>query len=168
MTPHDPLEVDGLPSDPREMALRLLGMTSAELKDIDSKVISGRQYIGGIKSDINKIINEVNTNLIPTNIARANAQPAAAATQSTTPGQPVHIPVTPVSIPVLAPIAIQPQPVVLDHNPDQMELDFFRKIKPEDIEYQLKLVDNSLKDLSGKLDLVLELVKKNLINNNGN
>jgi hypothetical protein len=140
-------------------------MTSAELKDIDSKVISGRQYIGGIKSDINKIINEVNTNLIPTNIARANAQPAESVTQ---PNQPVHIPVAPVSTPVLAPIVIQSQPVVSDHNPDQLELDFFRKIKPEDIEYQLKLVDNSLKDLTCKLDLVLELVKKNLIDKNGN
>jgi hypothetical protein len=147
------------------MALRLLGMTTSELKDIDSKVISGRQYIGGIKSDINKIINDFNTSLVPANIAKANTQPAGSVIQ---PNQPAHIPVAPISTPVHAPIVIQAQPIASDHNPDQLELDFFRKIKPEDIEYQLKLVDNSLKDLSCKLDLVLELVKKNLIDKNGN
>ena len=42
------------------------------------------------------------------------------------------------------------------------------KSKFPDIEYQLKLMNNSLQDVSCKLDLVLELVKKNLMDKNGN
>ena len=77
----DVLQVDELPSDPKEMALRLLGMTVAELKGIDEKVVSGRNYVGGLKTDVNKIIHDFNQNLrppslsIPTQPLAVQAQP---------------------------------------------------------------------------------------------
>lgn len=158
--PEDPLEVDSLPSDPREMALRLLGMTVSELKGIDEKVISGQQFVGGLKTDLNKIVAEVNTNLTPKKI-ESTPQPSLNGNHP----QPVQEPVQPVQV------SQQPiiEPVLNDYNDDQLEFDFYRKIKPEDLEYQIKKLVSSIEELTIKVDLIYNhVIKKNTRKINAN
>ena len=155
----DPLEVDTLPSDPREMAFRLLGMTVSELKGIDEKVVSGQRFVGGIKSDFNKIVQEVATNLAPAQINTVQEQAPSqqletAQLQSTSNVETVSIPA---------------ESVEQIQDKDQLEFDFYKRIKPEDLEYQLKKVNSNLEDLICKIDAVHGiLLKKNSKNINGN
>lgn len=160
--PEDPLEVDTLPSDPREMALRLLGMTVSELKEIDKRVISGQQYVGGLKSDLNKIVSEVTTNLAPKQLnGTNNSQP--------------QFPVREVQLeqPVLINQEI-PQPIEISTNvnhlsdDNQLEFNFYRKVKPEDLEYQLKKLTSTVEDLAIKVDVLYNhLLKKSTRKING-
>jgi hypothetical protein len=155
----DPLEVHDLPSDPREMALRLLGMTVSELKQIDDKVISGKQYVGGVKTDINKIAQDVAINLAPKPVANTIMVQSLDST-------PVVETITQIphtqSLPAILPCSP-------DAGRDQMEFDFYRKIKPEDIEFQLKKINATLDDLTHKVDLIYAtVIKKNSRKINGN
>jgi len=162
----DPLEVDSLPSDPREMALRLLGMTVSELKGIDEKVVSGQKYVGGIKSDISKIVQDVTTNLSPkqTIISHQNVIPAIPVQQPT------------IEINSVADTAQKDTSSadlfttqLQEDDKNQLEFDFYRKIKPEDLEYQLKKVNSVLEDLVFKVDAIYNiLLKKSTKNVNGN
>lgn len=152
----DPLEPETLPSDPREMALRLLGMTASELREIDKNVVSGHNSIGGIRTDLNKIIADVNSNLAVSNFQNRAQQPQQA--QTTTPLPTVTLP----SQQSLSTVTNIPQQSIETNNPDQLELDFYKKIKPEDLEYELRCINRSVKELDAKLDHMLSLIKKNL------
>lgn len=161
--PIDPLEVESLPSDPREMALRLLGMTVSELKEIDQRVVSGHNHVGGVKVDVNKIYNDVVH--MPVGKPQPPQQQLPTQPSSEIPVQSnVAIP-TQVSVPVAAPAQHQTA-----EDTDQLELDFYRKIKPEDLEYQLKKIHTSISDINYKLDKITEVLntKKNYRKLNGN
>ena len=156
----DPLQIDDLPRDPREMALRLLGMTKSELGEIDKKVISGHNYVGGTRADYNKIAKEVLTQLVP-----ANVQPV----QNTPPPQPIptqQIPVEPVATPLVTHVSSQQlngtsQPQLQTYtgeDPNQLQFDFYKKIKPEDLEYQLRLINS-------RLDSIENILKEYTIKN---
>lgn len=163
MDQQDPLGLDSLPSDPRENILRLLGMTVSSLKEIDSN-ISGNPnpYIKGFKLDTKEILNEAITNLTPHHV-----------TQQT---QPV------VNLPVASgPIQVNPQvPTVQQasiqslntpqYDPNQLEFDFYKKIKPEDIENQLKSLNIGIKKINEKLDEIISKLenKKKATKINGN
>jgi hypothetical protein len=143
---HDPLELDTLPSDPRILALNLLGMTASELKGIDEKVISGRQSIGGIKADLKKIINDVNHNL---------------ATQRPVPPSPVPVLQTQPSM-IPDPV-VSPGPVavsIVEDDANQLQFDFYKKIKPEDLEYQLRCVTSTLERVERKVDEIFNILLK--------
>jgi hypothetical protein len=161
--PIDPLEVETLPSDPREMALRLLGMTVSELKEIDQRVISGHNHVGGVKVDVNKIYNEVVSMPVGQNkqeTPQAIAQP------------PQQIPVqTNNYVPQPAPIPVAVPPIhQVTEDSNQLELDFYRKVRPEDIEYQLKRINDSISDINIKLEKITDILttKKNYRKLNGN
>ena len=149
---NDVLDVGSLPTDPREMALRLLGMTAAELKSIDEKVVSGRNSVGGIRTDINKIVQDFN-NIKPTTNAVLEQQSTPVSAQ---PVQVTHQPVV-----VAAPVQVE------EENKNQLEFDFYKAIKPEDLEYRLRLIEQSLQDITGKIDLVINIIKKNTQDLNG-
>lgn len=167
--PEDPLEVDTLPSDPREMALRLLGMTVSELKEIDNKVVSGKQFVGGVKSDLNKIVNDVTVNLKPKQVQpQPPLQPA-----SQPPPQLASAPdiTQQVQQPVILQNGDAPQTYIQEPRVDdnQLEFNFYRKIKPEDLEYQIKKMVSSIEDLTVKVDLLYNhLLKKSTRKINGN
>lgn len=163
--PIDPLEVDSLPSDPREMALRLLGMTVSELKEIDQRVISGHNHVGGVKVDVNKIYNEV-VNMPVGQKVQVNQQ-----IQPSTPQLATETPVqTNAFIPPPTPqvVVIPPQQVNQEMT-GQLELDFYRKVKPEDLEYQLKKIHSSISDINIKLEKIMDILstKKNYRKLNG-
>lgn len=156
---NDVLDVDGLPKDPREMALRLLGMTAAELKGIDEKVVSGRSSVGGTRADFTKIVNDFNNNLRP-NMSMPVLGP-----------QPIPQQIPPVQQPV-QPQVLQPSTnglhavtpnIVTEPQEDksQLEFDFYKKIKPEDLEYQLRLLNKEVAEISRKVDIVFDYLKKN-------
>jgi len=153
---NDVLDVGSLPTDPREMALRLLGMTAAELKSIDEKVVSGRNSVGGIRTDINKIVQDFN-NIKPTTNTIPTQQGISA------PPQPVQVVHQPITQPISAPAVVQ----VEEENKNQLEFDFYKAIKPEDLEYRLRLIEQSLQDITGKIDLVINIIKKNTQDLNG-
>lgn len=141
--PVDPLEPQGLPVDPREAAMLLLGMTASELKSIDEKVVSGRNSVGGIRSDINKIVTDIR-GMIP----QKSPQPSMTAP----PPQLVQPPHQ--DIPITAPVTVE------EINKDQLEFDFYKKIKPEDLEYQLRLLKSSIDNIETKLNIIIDLIKK--------
>lgn len=141
----DVLDPGSLPVDPREAALLLLGMTAGELKSIDEKVISGRNSVGGIRSDINKIVSDIRGMPAPGN-AR---QPKPAQQPQRSVPQPVP----------------QPSQPTAQLDPNQLEFDFYKKIKPEDIEYQLRLIQNNIKSLETKVDIIIDYFKKKDIAN---
>lgn len=153
--PVDVLDPNSLPSDPREMALRLLGMTAAELKGIDEKVVSGRNSVGGVRTDLNKIVQDFNNNLRPTQ-------------QSQQVIPPQHKPVVPVQPQVVEQIPTSPTPVphqaptiINESDDDQLEFDFYKKVKPEDLEYQLRLINKNLTEVNDKVNLIIDFLKKN-------
>jgi hypothetical protein len=155
----DILDPGSLPVDPREAAMLLLGMTTGELRSIDDKVVSGRNSVGGIRSDINKIVTDIR------NIKTTNTQ---------TPPPPQQLEPQPaVSQPTAIPEASQ-QVIVQqqEHNlddPNQLQFDFYKKIKPEDIEYQLRLIKSSLDNIESKLAFLVEnYKKKDIIKQDGN
>lgn len=160
--PIDPLEPQGLPTDPREAAMLLLGMTASELKSIDEKVVSGRNSVGGTRSDIRKIVTDIRS-IQPT---RANTPPPI---QEATPQtqQP-----TPIVVQDVTP-QVQPPPAQISRgevkaDPNQLEFDFYRKIKPEDIEYQLRLIKSSIDNLETKVNNIIDILKKkDQLKNNG-
>lgn len=158
----DPLDVNSLPSDPREMALRLLGMTVSELKQIDEKVISGHNFVGGVKVNVNKIVNDV----IDMPVVKENKQ------QVDIPTQPIiqtQSPVVQQSIQAMDTSQASTAPsnlVPIDDN--QLEFDFYRKIKPEDLEYQLKLISTNLQEINSKIDKLFDTItKKNFLDVDG-
>jgi len=141
----DPLEVDSLPSDPRVMALRLLGMTAAEMKDIDRNITGGSNNISGLKLNVDKLVNEFNQVLAPAPVQ------AMAPTINTQP------------YPQLAVQSIQPQQVAFTptvpqspNDPNQLEFDFYKKITPEDLHLELKNINRNIKNLEDKLNLILK------------
>lgn len=150
--PVDPLEPQGLPMDPREAAMLLLGMTASELKSIDEKVVSGRNSVGGIRSDINKIVSDIR-GIVPQRPAQNNIQAPA-------PAPPV--PVVNTVIPVTPPQGVQVnlQVNTENDNSDQLEFDFYKKIKPEDLEYQLRLLKASIDNIEIKVNIILDYIKK--------
>jgi hypothetical protein len=146
----DPLQIEDLPSDPREMALRLLGMTSSELKDIDSKVISGHNYVGGTRADYNRIAREVITQITPTLPLQPKVEEQIHTVEDTfTQLQPQ--PVQTIT---------QVEPVAQDVDKDQLEFDFYKKIKPEDIEFQLRVINSKLDNLENLLQEFLSRKNK--------
>ena len=148
----DPLDPDSLPTDPREAAMMLLGMTTGELRSIDDKVVSGRNSVGGIRTDLNKIVNDIRN----IDVGQARQQPNQPAPA------PVSSPVMPVPVPVL------PMEQSQEINDDQLEFDFYKKLKPEDIEYQLRLIKSSIDNLETKVNIILEHIKKkDLVESNG-
>lgn len=157
---NDPLEVDSLPGDPRIAAINLLGMASAELKDIDNYIESGsKNSIKGVRFDVNKILNDVQTVFKP-QIEVSNVTPTVLTAQ---PG--VHIPVQTVS----TNSAVEPIAIAEKDNQDQLEFDFYKKIKPEDIELQLKNINTKLGRLESTLKNILdEMASKKNVNINGN
>lgn len=152
----DPLEPQGLPIDPREAAMLLLGMTAGELKSIDEKVVSGRNSVGGIRSDINKIVSDIR-GIVPN---RPSPQPQPV---------PQPQPAPPVQQVQQTPQTISVTETKTEDNTDQLEFDFYKKLKPEDIEYQLRLIKSSLDNLDTKLNFIVEtLKKKDLVVTDGN
>lgn len=144
----DPLDPGSLPTDPREAAMMLLGMTTGELRSIDDKVVSGRNSVGGIRTDLNKIVNEIRN----IDVGQALQQP----------NQPAPVPSPVMPVPVLP--MVQSQEI----NDDQLEFDFYKKLKPEDIEYQLRLIKSSIDNLETKVNIILEHIKKkDLVESNG-
>lgn len=161
----DVLQVDDLPKDPKEMALRLLGMTVAELKGIDEKVVSGRNYVGGLRTDVNKIVQDFNQNLKPQTAPLPN-QPTEIQTQPAV-QQLTQIPLVHTPISSLVPDKIEAvEPKAEDSG--QLEFDFYRKVKPEDLEYRLKMIESKIEIVESKLDTLLGLIKKNYQHLNGN
>lgn len=159
----DPLEIEDLPSDPREMALRLLGMTRSEMREIDSKVVSGHNSVGGTRADYNKIAKEVLTQIAPNGSQPVNPQPQP-------PPQFVPSPI-PQPAPVQQPIQheLPIQAIVnpgIDENRDQLEFDFYKKLKPEDIEYQLRVINSKLDNIETILkDFINKKNKKKFLIN---
>lgn len=150
----DVLDPGSLPVDPREAALLLLGMTAGELKSIDEKVISGRNSVGGIRSDINKIVSDIRGMPAPGNARQP--KPAQQPQRSVPQPVPQPVPVQP---------APQPSQPTAQLDPNQLEFDFYKKIKPEDIEYQLRLIQNNIKSLETKVDIIIDYFKKKDIAN---
>lgn len=151
MDAQDPLELDSLPSDPREMVLRLVGMTASSLKDIDSRVTdTNNPYVKGLKIDPAKVVREAINSVTP---IQPQIQPQVGLVQAHyQPTIPVIQQHQPASVP---PQQANPQ---VEYDPNQLEFDFFRKIKPEDLELQLKNINISIKRLEGKLDDIYNLL----------
>lgn len=135
--------IDGLPADPREALLGLIGSTFSELKRIDNHLVTRNNYVAGIKTDLNQLVSQ-------------------AATLGTSTPQPQHPQPVPQLVPQIAhnvtPI-IEPQiiqqPQIVEHKREdddgQLLLDFYRKITPEDI-------NSRLADIDIKLSKVIELL----------
>jgi hypothetical protein len=139
----DPLEVDTLPTDPRIMALRLLGMTTAEMKDIDKNIVGSGSNISGLRLDVNKMVDEFNTALAPVApvavqqpVLQGIAQPQLLAVTNTPPVLPEQAQAT------------------VNYDPNQLEFDFYKKITPEDLQYELKNINKNIKNLQEKIDLI--------------
>lgn len=136
-----------LPPDPRSALLGLIGSTFAELKNIDSHLITKNSNIAGIKTDLNRLVAEANS--------LNNQVPVQAPVQ-----QPVaHTP----NVPALEPIPvtqsasqphIESQPrleTYTGEDPNQLMFDFYRKITPDDI-------NSRLADIDLKLSKILDLL----------
>jgi hypothetical protein len=151
MEPHDPLELDTLPADPRIAALGLLGMATSELRELDGRIVGGRSSIGGIKTDVNKIVKDLQF-LIPTQPQQTQPHQQIAYVQST----PTQIDHAAISMPQI----VQPGPEQLkpQHDPNQLEFDFYKKIKPEDLELQLKNLNTKVNTVISKIDKVIEIL----------
>lgn len=157
--PIDPLDPGSLPMDPREAAILLLGMTAGELKSIDEKVVSGRNSVGGTRSDLNKIVSDIRNIKIDSN--QVPSQPVL-------PGPSRVVPQV-INNQAIEQTTIQPvkEPVAELENSDQLEFDFYKRLKPEDIEYQLRLIKSSLENLETKLNTIIDLFKKKALKING-
>jgi hypothetical protein len=141
----DPLDITNLPSDPKENILRLIGMTTSSLKEIDANITDrANNSIKGLKIDPTKILGEAFNNLQTVNLTPQESSSI------------VNIPVQqpPIQQQVFAAETINN----VNNNENQLEFDFFRKIKPEDIEYQLKNINNSLTKLDLKIEEILKLL----------
>jgi hypothetical protein len=150
METHDPLELDTLPADPRIAALSLLGMAASELRELDGRIVGGRSSIGGIKTDVNKIVKDLQT-LVPTQQPQPQHHQQIAYTQPVT-SQVDHAAIS-------MPQTVQPAPIQQpQHDPNQLEFDFYKKIKPEDIEFQLKTLNTKINIIISKLDQVVDLL----------
>jgi len=148
MDTQDPLELDSLPSDPREMVLRLVGMTASSLKDIDSRVTdTNNPFVKGLKIDPAKVVREAINSVTP-------IQPQVGLVNAQSPQIPVLQPAQQTGVSA-QPTSQQPQVV---YDPNQLEFDFFRKIKPEDLELQLKNINISIKRLESKLEDIYSLL----------
>lgn len=146
----DPLDPDSLPTDPREAAMMLLGMATGELRSIDEKVVSGRNSVGGIRTDLKKIVNDIQS----INVGQSRQQPI----------QPAPAPASLPVMPVVDVAPVQSQEI----DDDQLQFDFYKKLKPEDIEYQLRLIKSSIDNLETKVNIILaHIKKKDLVESNG-
>jgi hypothetical protein len=145
MDAQDPLELDSLPSDPNEMVLRLLGMTTSSLKDIDSRITdSSSSSIRGLKIDPGKVLKDALSNTL-----QISQQQAA--------HQPINIQPSPQPV-ITQYVQTAPPPQEVTYDPNQLEFDFYKKIKPEDIDNQLKNINIALKKLEYKIDEVYALL----------
>jgi hypothetical protein len=152
----DPLELHSLPSDPRVMALRLLGMTAAEMKEIDSNITGNRNNISGLKMNIDNLVNEFNQNLVP--------QQVTPVTDTQTTSSPIQAPLGNIVTPQVQQ-HVQSAPVeqatnTVTYDPNQMEFDFYKKITPEELQDQLKTINRNIKNLEIKLDSIIELIEQ--------
>ena len=130
-----------LPPDPRSALLGLIGSTFAELKNIDSHLITKNSNIAGIKTDLNRLVSEANNLNVP--------QPIQQLPQATVP---VLEPI-PATSPALQP-RVQSQPrleTFTGEDPNQLMFDFYRKITPEDI-------NSRLADIDLKLSKIVDIV----------
>ena len=137
--------LNDLPPDPRSALLGLIGSTFAELKNIDSHLVTKNTNIAGIKSDLNKLVAEAN-NLVP----QPTPQP-----QQIVANAPILAPI-PVSESNLLPLQprILNQPTIealTGEDSNQLMFDFYRKITPEDL-------NSRLADIDIKLGQILEVV----------
>jgi len=139
----DPLEVETLPADPRIMALRLLGMTTAEMKDIDKNIVGSGGNVSGLRLDVNRMVNEFNTAFTP--VAPVVTQQPVLQGLS----QPQLHAVTNIS----TNLSEQSQATV-NYDPNQLEFDFYKKITPEDLQCELKNINKNIKNLQEKIDLL--------------
>lgn len=157
MEPTDPLELDSLPSDPKEIVLRMLGMTTSTLKDIDSNITGNpNAFIKGLKLDAKKVITETLVNVAPSTGPTPVMQPQTGYLQVGS----QH----PQSIPLP-----QQQIQQSTYDPNQLEFDFYKKIKPEDLDHRLKNIENNLKLINEKLEILCaRKVKKKLTTQNAN
>lgn len=143
------MPIDGLPPDARTALLGLIGSTFAELKKVDEHLITKNQFTAGIKTDLNRLVQEANT---------LGAPPPRQAAPQLAP-QPI------VQEPVLV-----PQPVVVNHvssprvetytgeDPNQLQFDFYKKITPEDLFSKLTDINVSLTNIVEKLNKVLKIL----------
>ena len=144
------LNLNDLPSSPKEALLGLIGSTFAELKRVDEYSVSKNQFTTGIKTDINRLISEAERLEVS---SQPQQQPQI---YQQVPPQPVLHP-EPVQQPVINPQSnivpvVETQPLSND-DPDQLLLDFYRKITPEDI-------NTRLADIDSKLYQILQILKK--------
>jgi len=165
MDQHDPLGLDSLPSDPRENILRLLGMTTSSLKELDSMITdTSSSSLRGLKLNTTNVLSDAMNNLnaqVPVQQLAPSA-PAPTITNHLN-GSVVHN--------QHAPHPHSPEPVLQpQYDPNQLEFDFYKKIKPEDIEQQLRDLNIGLKKVNEKIDEVLSKLepKKKAIKLNGN
>lgn len=130
-----------LPPDPRSALLGLIGSTFAELKNIDSHLVTKNGNIAGIKTDLNRLVAEAN-NLNVQQPVQQQARPAVPALEP---------------IPITSSVSqpnITSQPVLetyTGNDPNQLMFDFYRKITPEDI-------NSRLADMDLKLSKILDLL----------
>lgn len=132
-----------LPPDARTALLNLIGSTYAELKNVDKHIVSGSHNISGTKADFNRLAQEA---------VAAMSQPVQAAHN-----QPQAL--TPEFVP--QPITLHPVPqqiVSHEHDPNQLEFDFYKKITPDDLYKKLSNIDGSLTTILEKLNKVVKLL----------
>jgi hypothetical protein len=131
----DPL-IDNLPPDPRSALLGLIGSTFAELKNIDKQLITKSNNIAGIKTDLNRLVAEANSLSAPVPVPVVAQQ---------VPAPQVHIAPALEPQPVISTTPVQPQ--VIEEDDGQLLLDFYRKIKPEDLYSRLADIDIKLNQI---------------------
>ena len=140
----DPSNIDmDLPPDARTALLNLIGTTYAELKKVDSHIVSGSQNIAGTKTDFNRLAQEA---------VAAVSQPVQVIPQPQIIPQP-HIIPQPIQVPQLQQQVISPE-----HDPNQLEFDFYKKITPDDLYKKLSNIDNSLATILEKLNKVVKIL----------
>lgn len=130
-----------LPPDARTALLNLIGTTYAELKKVDSNIVSGSHNIAGTKTDFNRLAEEAIASVSrPT---QQHIQPQAVLQPQVIHNQPQII----------------PQPVISpEHDPNQLEFDFYKKITPDDLYKKLSSIDSSLATILEKLNKVVKIL----------
>ena len=165
MDQHDPLGLNSLPSDPRENILRLLGMTTSSLKELDSMITdTSSASLRSLKLNTTNVLSDAMNSLNANAPVQHFAPPAPVPTITNhLNGSVVH---NQYALQPQSP-APTPQP---QYDPNQLEFDFYKKIKPEDIEQQLRDLNIGLKKVNEKIDEVLSRLdtKKKATKLNGN
>jgi hypothetical protein len=126
-----PDTIDDLPANPQEALLGLIGSTFSELKRIDNHLVARNNYVAGIKTDLNQLVNEA-------------AKLAAPVPQPQPVPQLAPQPVPVAQIQEVHPVQLAPVVVKQEEDDGQLLLDFYRKITPEDINSRLADIDVKL------------------------